>query len=95
MPDPHPNLPQRTLGRDIGLGHRDHPLLGHVVLDTETNRTGILRALCPELPDGGAPDLREQMMAWLAPLNGGREWTTSPAAIRDQPLAARILGRLR
>ncbi|MCI0385998.1 hypothetical protein [Streptomyces sp. CNQ085] len=80
----------RETGRETGLGHRDHPLLGRTVLDTATGRTGVLRAVCPE-PDGGTavcavPVFRPGSgppVAWLAPVGGGVEWTTEPDAIRE------------
>ncbi|MFD1828364.1 hypothetical protein ACFSJS_01640 [Streptomyces desertarenae] len=76
-------------GREVGLGHREHPLLGRTVLDTATGRTGVLRAVCPE-PDGcrawTGPVLRPgggPPVAWLAPVGGGVEWTTALDAIRE------------
>lgn len=79
----------RAAGREIGLGHRDHPLLGRTVLDTATGRTGVLRAVCPE-PDGTAVCTGSAFrpgsgppVAWLAPVGGGVEWTTEPEAIRE------------
>jgi hypothetical protein len=74
-----------------GMGHQEHPLLGHHVIDTETGRTGILRAICPE-PGGGGDYMnallrppRKSPKAWLAPIGGGREWTTAPSAIQEAP----------
>ena len=76
-------------GADLGLGHRAHPLLGRLVVDTATGRSGILRAICPE------PDTRHayadpvprpgsgQPVAWIAPLGGGREWTAAPDAVAE------------
>lgn len=74
--------------RELGLAHRSHPLLGCPVIDTATGRTGILRAICPEPTDDAAyarQVLRPgngPLMAWLAPIAGGCEWTTPPDAIR-------------
>ncbi|WP_199185887.1 hypothetical protein [Streptomyces carminius] len=88
-------------GRDIGLGHRDHPLLGRTVLDVATGRTGVLRAVCP-LPDDGAAYLRPEVrpgngppVAWLAPVGGGREWTTALDAVRDEQGQGQGQGRER
>lgn len=72
--------------RSLGLGHVDHPLLGHRVVDhAHGDRVGVLRALAPEVkgnnlgPVISVPDTRP--VAWLAPETGGREWTTDPKAI--------------
>lgn len=65
--------------KDLGLGHRPHPLLGHTVMDTATGRTGVLRALAPDPTTDGTAALR----AWLAPHGGGPEWTTDPEAIAE------------
>lgn len=87
---------ERTMGpgRDLGLGHRDHPLLGHTVVDTATGRIGILRAICPEPTDSEAylkAALKPgdgPLRAWMSPLGGGPEWTTDLAAIQHKlPLA--------
>ncbi len=76
-------------GRETGLGHREHPLLGRTVVDTATGRTGILRAVCPEpdccrawadpVPRPGS----DPPVAWLAPVGGGVEWTTALDAVRE------------
>ena len=66
--------PPAEESRDLGLGHRAHPLLGRTVRDTATGRTGILRAVCPDSAD--APPV-----AWLSPPGGGREWTTATEAV--------------
>ncbi|WP_255956066.1 hypothetical protein [Streptomyces odontomachi] len=71
------------------LYHQEHPLLGHRVVDTLNGRIGILRAICPEPADSGASrkvqPLKRTPMAWLAPIGGGREWTTAPTAIEKAP----------
>ncbi|MFJ7242979.1 hypothetical protein ACIQWB_38505 [Streptomyces olivaceus] len=56
------------------LQHRSHEWIGQVVEDTATGRTGILRAIAP---DTDAP----RLLAWLAPVGGGREWTTDPSML--------------
>ncbi|MFF8911673.1 hypothetical protein [Streptomyces olivaceoviridis] len=58
------------------LLHRRHPWIGRAVLDNETGRRGILRAVAP-LPESTRP------VAWLRPSGGGREWTTSLGALSD------------
>ncbi|MGW3463502.1 hypothetical protein ACWDE9_29675 [Streptomyces olivaceoviridis] len=58
------------------LLHRRHPWIGRAVLDNETGRRGILRAVAP-LPESTLP------VAWLRPAGGGREWTTSLGALSD------------
>ncbi|MEU1312568.1 hypothetical protein ABZ419_27265 [Streptomyces cinnamoneus] len=60
---------------DLGLGHQAHPLLGHRVVDTATDRTGVLRAIAPEQVTGPGGRSRMVTRAWLAPVDGGREWT--------------------
>ncbi|WP_432141302.1 hypothetical protein [Streptomyces sp. bgisy084] len=72
--------------KPLGLGHVDHPLLGHRVVDhAHGDRVGVLRALAPEVkgnnlgPVLSVPDTRP--VAWLAPETGGLEWTTDPKAI--------------
>ncbi|MFW6690877.1 hypothetical protein [Streptomyces sp. MAR4 CNX-425] len=73
----------------LGLGHERHPLLGKLVLDRTSGRTGVLRAICPE-PETrsawSAPAPRQTAgprMAWLVPVGGGVEWTTAPEAIEE------------
>lgn len=61
----------------LGLMHRSHPWIGRTVTDTRTDRTGILRAIAP---DGKTA----RLVAWLAPVGGGVEWTTDPKAL-DPP----------
>lgn len=81
------------LGEEVvnfsSLWHQEHPLLGHRVLDTENGRIGILRAICPEPADAGAlakiQPFKRTPMAWLAPIGGGREWTTATSAIEKAP----------
>lgn len=83
------------------LGHHEHPLLGHPVIDTATGRVGILRAICPEQVQVSSHtafpvSARSFMAAWLAPIGGGREWTTAPSAIQEadrDPRTARESGR--
>ncbi|GLW17263.1 hypothetical protein Stsp01_40060 [Streptomyces sp. NBRC 13847] len=70
----------------LGLGHLDHPLLGHLVIDhAHDDRRGVLRALAPDVKGSNlAPVLRvpdTPPVAWLAPEAGGLEWTTDPSAI--------------
>ncbi|ARH92633.1 hypothetical protein [Streptomyces sp. MOE7] len=74
--------------RDLGLGHRDHPLLGRRVVDHgHGDRIGVLRAIAPDAKDNpfdlvvAVPDTPP--VAWLAPPGGGREWTTAPEAIEE------------
>ncbi|MEW2079946.1 hypothetical protein AB0941_41605 [Streptomyces sp. NPDC013433] len=57
-----------------GMQHEKHRLLGRLVRDTATGRTGVLRAVAP---DGDAPT----PVAWLIPAGGGIEWTTPVGAI--------------
>ncbi len=64
-------------GKGLGLMHRSHPWLGRTVTDTATGRTGILRAIAPDVD-------RPRLVAWLAPVGGGVEWTTDPEAL-DEP----------
>ncbi|MFH9229075.1 hypothetical protein ACH4NT_34375 [Streptomyces lydicus] len=69
----------RREGKDLGLGHEDHPLLGCEVIDHDHDGIrGVLRAyapavdkvtLVPSAPSG-------KPVAWLAPVKGGLEWTT-------------------
>jgi len=72
----------------LGLGHFDHPLLGLLVVDHAHNdRTGVLRAIAPDV-DGPNARLRipdNEPVAWLAPKGGGREWNTDPDAIEAAP----------
>jgi hypothetical protein len=68
-----------TGGRDLGLAHESHALLGRLVLDTRSGRIGILRAVVWEKPAYGR---RRRRRAWLRPEGGGVEWTTAPEAIR-------------
>ncbi|MFD7104604.1 hypothetical protein [Streptomyces celluloflavus] len=70
----------------LGLGHLNHPLLGHPVIDhAHADRIGILRAIAPDAKANtpslniGIPDTPP--VAWLAPVTGGLEWTTDPDAI--------------
>ncbi|MFE5736697.1 hypothetical protein ACWIG3_23325 [Streptomyces celluloflavus] len=69
----------------LGLGHLNHPLLGYRVIDhAHDDRIGILRAIAPDAKAStglviGIPDTPP--VAWLAPVTGGREWTTHPDAI--------------
>lgn len=62
------------MSRSTGMGHRDHPWLKMEVLDQESGRRGILRAIAPE-GEKGPP------VAWLAPVDGGTEWTTHPNSL--------------
>lgn len=78
--------------RSLGLGHQDHPLIAHRVIDSASGRTGILRAICPE-PDSAMTYMNAvahrgagRPVAWLAPIGGGREWTTTPDAIQEAPM---------
>lgn len=59
--------------------HDRHRLLGRLVRDTASGRTGVLRAVDP---DGDAP----KPVAWLIPEGGGIEWTTPLRAI--EPVTA-------
>ncbi|MGW5936968.1 hypothetical protein ACWIG3_31400 [Streptomyces celluloflavus] len=70
----------------LGLGHLNHPLLGHRVIDhAHADRIGILRAIAPDAKANtpslniGIPDTPP--VAWLGPETGGLEWTTDPDAI--------------
>ncbi|WP_440581239.1 hypothetical protein [Streptomyces sp. PT19] len=54
--------------------HEPHRLMGCLVRDTISGRTGVLRAIAP---DGDVP----KPVAWLRPAGGGREWTTPPKAL--------------
>lgn len=74
--------------RQLGLGHRAHPWLGRQVVDREHGgRVGVLRAVAPDVdvirtgPVIQVP--RTPPVAWLAPLRGGCEWTTSLDAIEE------------
>ncbi|MEU6331530.1 hypothetical protein ABZ851_30265 [Streptomyces sp. NPDC047049] len=81
----------------LGLGHIDHPLLGHLVVDhAHGDRIGVLRAVAPDA-DGTnlKPVLRipaTPPVAWLAPRHGGLEWNTDPdeieAVVGDLPMTA-------
>ncbi|GAA0379900.1 hypothetical protein [Streptomyces blastmyceticus] len=68
--------------QDLGLGHREHPLLGRLIVDTATGRTGILRAIAPEQVEG-IRGSRMVTRAWCAPVGGGLEWTVSPDRIAE------------
>ncbi|MET7814220.1 hypothetical protein ABZT26_25655 [Streptomyces sp. NPDC005395] len=59
--------------------HETHRLIGRLVCDTESGRTGVLRAIAP---DGNAP----KPVAWLSPEGGGTEWTTSLRSV--EPVTA-------
>ncbi|SFD61514.1 hypothetical protein [Streptomyces aidingensis] len=72
-------------GRETSLGHREHPLLGRVVVDAATGRRGVLRAVCPEPVRSG----RGALLAWLAPVAGGTEWTTAPENVTEAKEAGR------
>lgn len=61
-------------GQGLGLMHRSHPWLGREVTDTATGRTGVLRAIAPDVD-------QPRLVAWLAPVGGGKEWTTDPRAL--------------
>ncbi|MFF3196711.1 hypothetical protein [Streptomyces misionensis] len=64
-------------GADGGaLLHSTHRWIGREVTDSATGRRGILRAVAP---DGDDP----RPVAWLAPVGGGREWTTALGALTD------------
>ncbi|WP_406509065.1 hypothetical protein [Streptomyces sp. NBC_00212] len=63
------------MSADLGLLHESHLWLGQIVTDTATERHGELRAI--------APDLAAQPVAWLRPVGGGREWTTSLYCLAD------------
>jgi len=79
------------------MGHREHPLLNHEVVDTaHGDRIGILRAVAPDVDLKTTPtytpyaDQRskrtideEPCVAWLAPVEGGVEWPTDIGAIRE------------
>ncbi|MFJ5593218.1 hypothetical protein ACIQCG_26140 [Streptomyces noursei] len=70
----------------LGLGHWEHPLLGRLVVDhAHGDRQGVFRALAPEVKDNDlGPVLKiphTPPVAWLAPENGGLEWTTDLDAI--------------
>ncbi|MGW4781464.1 hypothetical protein ACWEPA_33000 [Streptomyces filamentosus] len=56
--------------------HQKHRWLGREVEDTVTGRRGILTAVAPD-----PADPRARPLAWLRPLGGGTEWTTTPAAL--------------
>ncbi|MGG2465696.1 hypothetical protein ACO0M4_39035 [Streptomyces sp. RGM 3693] len=81
--------PASGASRPLGLGHWEHPLLGHRVIDhAHDDRVGIFRALAPDVE---RPELGPVMkvpgtapMAWLAPVSGGVEWTTHPDAIEAE-----------
>lgn len=66
-----------------GLGHQEHPLLGRLVVDTATGRTGVLRAIAPEQIEGPGGRARSVTRAWCAPAGGGREWTVPPDRIAE------------
>lgn len=86
-------------GEGIGLGHRNHPLLGRQVRDTaHEDRVGVLRAVAPNVepaakhrvdPRPAVADearsslARDEVVAWLAPVNGGVEWPTPLDAITE------------
>jgi hypothetical protein len=59
--------------------HETHRLIGRLVRDTISGRTGVLRAVTP---DGDAP----KPVAWLIPAQGGIEWTTPVQVI--EPVTA-------
>jgi hypothetical protein len=61
--------------KDLGLLHLSHHWLDRMVTDTATGQRGELRAI--------APDLAEEPVAWLRPVRGGREWTTSLCCLAD------------
>lgn len=71
---------------DLGYGHLSHPLLGRLVEDTATGEIGVLRAVTREKHSAPGWVTVEPATvvyrAWLCPVGGGTEWTTSPDAIR-------------
>lgn len=75
--------------KDLGMGHRSHPWLGHRVIDTEHgDRVGVLRAVAPDVDDIRTEPLltvpSTPPVAWLAPERGGGcEWTTNLNAIQE------------
>ncbi|MHA4817164.1 hypothetical protein ACXZ65_22705 [Streptomyces aculeolatus] len=73
-------------GRQLGFGHRAHPWLGRRVVDKEHHgRIGVLRAVAPDVDDIRTEPLiplpGTPPVAWLSPVRGGCEWTTSLSAI--------------
>lgn len=50
---------------------------GSVVRDVRTGRIGVLQDVTPYMAPYGS-DQRPQVLAFLRPLGGGREWTTLP-----------------
>lgn len=86
-------------GEGIGLGHRNHPLLGHKVRDAaHEDRIGVLRAVAPNADPAAKHRLgpkpatadearsslgRDEVVAWLAPVSGGVEWPTPLDAITE------------
>lgn len=70
-------------GRDLGLLHETHPLLGRLVVDAGTGRVGVLRAVVRDVPARDGRRRGVVRRAWLRPEGGGVEWTADPAAIRE------------
>ncbi|GAA2667645.1 hypothetical protein GCM10010400_30500 [Streptomyces aculeolatus] len=76
--------------RDLEMGHQPHPLLHHLVVDTEHDgRVGVLRAVAPDVDDIRLESIFRvpvaPPVAWLRAEAGGTEWTTPLAAIGEVP----------
>ncbi|MBW5425087.1 hypothetical protein GKQ77_26600 [Streptomyces sp. BG9H] len=74
--------------RPLGMGHWSHPLLGQKVIDhAHGDRVGVFRAFAPDVDKGALRPLisipETPPVVWLAPEEGGLEWTTSPDAIEE------------
>ncbi|MEU1015853.1 hypothetical protein ABZ383_23375 [Streptomyces sp. NPDC005900] len=74
------------MSQPLGMGHWSHPLIGRKVIDhAHGDRVGIFRAFAPDVDEHPAGPVllipETPPVVWLAPEEGGREWTTSPDAI--------------
>lgn len=67
---------RRNIGRDLGLGHEEHPLLGHRVRDIASGTEGELMAVVlEEVATHTGP--RWTRRAYIRPKAGGRELPTA------------------
>lgn len=62
--------------------------LGALVLDRDTDRVGVLQDVTWLAENNGDPDRRPRLLAFLRPVEGGREWTADPSRIAPAPSPA-------
>lgn len=71
--------------QQLGVEHWAHPLLGQRVVDrAHGDRVGVFRAFAPDVDKTRALAVtapHAPLVVWLAPVGGGREWTSALTAI--------------